>query len=105
MASGSTHAIDRALAEMPVDDRIAALVVSLIGSRHESMRTTYSLVSLLGALTAHLPMTDIERVLIAEELRDLGDRIEHAQDQLSACGGEHADAASTALLLRSGIWT
>ena len=82
MASTSTHAIDRALAEMPVDDRIVALVHSLIGPRHESMRTAFSLLSLFGAMAAHLQMNDIERVLIAEELRDIGDRIENARERV-----------------------
>lgn len=74
--------LDMLLADVPRDQRIASLVVSLIGRRPENIRTCCSLLSLFGALASLMEINPVERMVIAEELRNLADEIEHARERV-----------------------
>lgn len=67
---------------LPLDQRIGALAVSLIGRRPQNIRVACSLLSLFGALAVHMEMSDSERFVIGEELRTLADEIEHARERV-----------------------
>ncbi len=70
------------LAGVPRDRVIGHLVVSLIGRRVENVRACGSLLSLFAVLAAHLEIGAAERLLLADELRDLADEVEHARERV-----------------------
>jgi kynureninase len=78
----NAYELDELLGAVPLDRRIGHLVVSLIGRKPENVRACGSLLSLFAVLAAHMQMSNIERVLIANELRDLADEVEHARERV-----------------------
>jgi hypothetical protein len=76
MASKSAKAVDAALGDLPIDDRVAALVCSLITRKPQAVSAILSLCSLIAIMTSRL---DLSRMMVAEVVRDFADEIEHVR--------------------------
>lgn len=78
MSHDNMQAIDTALRDLSLDDRIAALVLNII-ERREGVEAMSSLVAVIGAMSKSQLLT--QRFAIAEMLRDTADVIERLQSQ------------------------
>ena len=74
MTQKTARAVDDALGDLPLDDRLVALVVSVITRRPEAIRAVLSLLSLTSVLTRELPLA--QRIALSEVVRDVADEIE-----------------------------
>jgi hypothetical protein len=70
--------VDAALGGVPLDERVSALVVSLVTRRTEGVRAIVSLFGLISAIGSFLRVE--ERILLAELARDVADRLEYEKD-------------------------
>ena len=78
----SARAVDQALGDLPVNDRIAALVVSLITRKPQSVRAALSLLSMISILVKFTELSPAERIGLAEYARGLPDEIEHSRQAI-----------------------
>ena len=78
MSHDNMQAIDTALRDLSLDDRIAALVLNII-ERREGVEAMSSLVAVIGAMSKSQLLT--QRFAIAEMLRDTADVIDRLQSQ------------------------
>ncbi len=74
MTQKTARAVDDALGDLPLDDRLVALVVSVITRRPEAIRAVLSLLSLTSVLARELPLA--QRIALSEVARDVADEIE-----------------------------
>ncbi len=74
MTQKTARAVDDALGGLPLDDRLVALVVSVITRRPEAIRAVLSLLSLTSVLARELPLA--QRIALSEVARDVADEIE-----------------------------
>jgi hypothetical protein len=74
MSHENMRAIDEALRGLSVDDKIAALILSLIEYRPDAVGAVVSLIATIGVMTRGLSQTN--QVMLAELLRDCADRVE-----------------------------
>ena len=74
MTQKTARAVDDALGDLPLDDRLVALVVSVITRRPEAIRAVLSLLSLTSVLTRELPLA--QRIALSEVVPDVADEIE-----------------------------
>ena len=74
----SAAQIDAAFGDLPLDDRVAALVVSMVTRRPEAMLACVSLLSLVSVLASEMSLVD--RVTLAELARDAADHVEHRRE-------------------------
>ena len=81
VARGSARAIDELLGDAPFDDRVSALVVSIITRERQSIKACLSLLSLVGII-ARYGLTQSERVLLSEMVRDVADDIERSSGSM-----------------------
>jgi hypothetical protein len=84
MASKGAKAVDAALGDLPIDDRVAALVCSFVMRKTQSLVAVASLSSLISLISIHVEMTSAERIILAEGLRDVADAVEHKQERVKA---------------------
>jgi hypothetical protein len=74
MSPQNARAIDDALGDLPLDDRLAALLVSIITRRLQAVDAVVSMVAVIGAMTRGLSVANW--FALAELLRDCADTIE-----------------------------
>lgn len=74
MSPENVRAVDQALGDPPLDDRVAALVVSTITRRPQAVPAIFSMIATATAMTRELPLTN--RVQLAEIMLDAADEIE-----------------------------
>jgi hypothetical protein len=72
--------IHNTLRVLPVDDRVAALVVSLIERRPDAVDSVLSLIAAIGVLTRGLSL--VNRFALAEAMRDCADVIERPRREV-----------------------
>jgi hypothetical protein len=70
----NAHAVDQALGDLPLSDRIFALTACIVTRKPESLRGTVAVTAVTTAMEQHL--SEAERVAISEILRDAA---EHRQ--------------------------
>lgn len=80
MSPRSAYAVDEALGNLPLLDRIAALVCSVITRKPEAVKST---VAMIATATAMAKLLDgPERVALAEILRDSADEVEARREHV-----------------------
>lgn len=80
MSPRSAYAVDEALGNLPLLDRIAALVCSVITRKPEAVKGT---VAMIATATAMAKLLDgPERVALAEILRDSADEVEARREHV-----------------------
>jgi hypothetical protein len=62
---------------LSTDDKVAALVVSLIERRPDAVDSTLSLIAAIGVLTRNLSL--VNRYALSEAMRDCADMVEHRE--------------------------
>jgi hypothetical protein len=78
MSPERARAINAALGELPLDDRVTALICSVIERRPQMMP---ALLSMLATLRVMARYSSIEnKIAFAEFMRDAADEIEHAHE-------------------------
>jgi hypothetical protein len=77
MTPETTRAIDQALGELPLIDRITALMCSVITRKPEATKGVVSMIAIVTAMAKYLDAP--ERVAAAEILRDAADAVERRQ--------------------------
>lgn len=80
MSHENMRAIDEMLRGMPVDDKIAMLIISLIEFRPGAVDVVLSLIATIGVMTRGLSRE--KQVMLSELLRDLADRVEHRREKV-----------------------
>jgi hypothetical protein len=66
--------INAVLHELPADDRLAALICSVIERKPQAMSALVSMVAVIGVMSRHL--SDTNRIALAEIFRGCADHIE-----------------------------
>jgi hypothetical protein len=75
MQPENMRTIDITLRDMPLDDRIASLIISCVEYRPDAVGAVISLIATIGVMTRRLSQTN--QIMLAELLRDCADHVEH----------------------------
>jgi hypothetical protein len=78
MSRDNVRAIHKMLCGLPLDDRLAALIVSLIERKPDAVDSVLSLIAVIGVMTRGLGV--IKSFALAEALRDCADVIERRRE-------------------------
>lgn len=78
MSPDQARAVDQVLGDLPLDDRLVALVVSIITRKPQAIPAVLSMIAATAAMTRGLSHNN--RVMIAELLRDCADHVERRQE-------------------------
>lgn len=81
MSPEGNRAVDAALAGLSVDDRIAALVVSILTRRPQAVRAVLLMIAATVSLTRGLSHRD--KVMLAECMRDAADETERRREKVA----------------------
>jgi hypothetical protein len=80
MTPETTRAVDQALAKLPLDDRVVALIANIITRRPQAVPAVLSMLAVTTAMTRYLPFAT--RVQLAELLRDAADEVERMRQKV-----------------------
>jgi hypothetical protein len=80
MSPENLRTIDDALRGMPLDDKIAALIISCIEYRPDAVGAVLSLIATINVMTRG--MSQQKQIMLAELLRDCADGVEHRRQKL-----------------------
>ena len=80
MTPETTRAIDRALGDLPLLDRIMMLMCSVIMRKPEAVKGTVAMIATATVMAKQLG--EPERIAIAEILRDAADAVEHRRQKV-----------------------
>ena len=78
--SHNARAVDAALAALPLDDRIAALVTNILTRRPDAIKGVLLMIAATVALTRHL--SHANKIMMAECLRDAADETERRKESV-----------------------
>ncbi len=82
MSRESTRIINAVLCELPIEDRMCALVASILSRKREADPGVLSMLAVTTAMAKLLSAR--ERMMVAELVRDTADEIERGREVVQA---------------------
>ncbi len=72
--------IHGALCKLPLDVQMATLICAIVERRPQAMRALVSMSSVMAVMADAACLSEVNRVALAEVVRDCADEIEHGRE-------------------------